>query len=124
MPSPQDLRPTRASATLLVLVSTIVAGPIRAQRVSAPISLQVTGTAASAAVSWRPVEGAVSYSVRRWKQDNPKCCTNAVEGLTETTWTDQGPAREGFLQPGVYVFEVTAQLRATDTPQTRPSSRR
>ena len=110
MPSPQHLRPARASATLLVLVSTIVASPIHAQRTSAPTGLQVTGTAASATVTWQPVEGAVSYSVRRWNQADPKCCNNAVEGLTETTWTDQGSAREGFPQPGVYVFEVTANL--------------
>jgi hypothetical protein len=118
MPSPQDLRPIRASATLLVLVSSIVAGPIHAQRVSAPISLQVTGTAASATVTWELVRGAMSYSVKRWKQDDVKCCNNSVEGLTRPAWIDQGSAGEGFPQAGIYVFEVTAQLGATETPQT------
>ena len=110
MPSPQYLRPARAGATLLVLMSTIVASPIHAQRVSGPTGLQVTGTAASATVTWEPVRGAVSYSVKRWKQDDLKCCNNTVEGLTRPGWADQGAAGEGFPQPGIYVFRVTAHV--------------
>lgn len=83
---------------------------VRAQRTPAPSGLEVTGTSASATVTWQPVRGAVSYSVKRWKQDDPKCCKNSVEGLTRPAWTDEGSDRKGFPQPGIYVFEVTAQL--------------
>jgi hypothetical protein len=113
MPLPQDLRPARAIATLVVLASTIAASPIHAQRASAPTGLQVTGTAVSATVTWQPVKGAVSYSVKRWKRDDLKCCNNSVEGLTQPLWTDHGAAREGFPQPGVYVFEVTASRKGS-----------
>lgn len=112
MSIPQGARVAGATATIFVLASTIAVHPIQAQRISAPTGLEVTGTAASATVTWEPIRGAMSYSVKRWKQDDPKCCTNAVRGLTETRWTDQGPAGEGFPQPGIYVFGVTAQENA------------
>jgi hypothetical protein len=99
----------------LLAVSTIAIKPhsVRAQRTPAPTGLEVTGTPASATVTWQPVEGAVSYSVKRWKQDDLKCCNNSVADLPRPTWTDNGSSREGFPQPGVYVFEVTAQLKGT-----------
>lgn len=80
----------------------------------APTGLAVTGTSASATVTWQPVPGAVSYSVQRWKQDDPNCCKNGVTGLTVTSWTDAGPSREGFSLPGTYVFQVIA-LQADGT---------
>jgi microsomal dipeptidase-like Zn-dependent dipeptidase len=116
MPMLQDARARVAGTAggLLLIVSTLAIAPTaaRAQRTPAPTGLEVTGTTASATVTWKPVEGAGSYSVKRWKQDDLKCCNNSVADLTETTWTDNGPTREGF-QPGVYVFEVTAQLKGT-----------
>ncbi|MDQ6887157.1 MAG: hypothetical protein M3068_07650 [Gemmatimonadota bacterium] len=87
---------TRRRLTLLAAVSALLsllaAAPVAAQ--PAPTRLAVTGTSASATVTWQPVEGAVSYSVKRWKQDDLRCCNNAVADLTTTTWTDNGPTKE------------------------------
>ncbi len=107
------------AATLLALMSALAIAPAvaRAQRTAAT-GVEVTGTSASATVTWQPVKGAVSYSVKRWKQDDPKCCNNAVSDLTTTTWTDIGPEKQGFPQPGIYVFEVTAQLEGTSSVAT------
>ena len=83
---------------------------LQAQRGTGPAGIAVTGTAASATVSWQAMAGAVSYSVRRWKQDDLKCCNNAASGIGKPAWVDYGASNEGFAQAGVYVFEVSVLL--------------
>jgi hypothetical protein len=72
----------------------------------------VAGSAVAATVTWNQVQGAVGYSVKRWKQDDLKCCNNEVQGLSvkALTWTDEGANREGFPLAGVYVFQVTVTM--------------
>jgi len=82
--------------------------PLLAQR--GPTGLVVTGTAASATINWQPVAGGVSYSVKRWKQDDLRCCNNASTSLAKPTWIDYGPSEAGFTQAGIYVFEVTVVM--------------
>jgi hypothetical protein len=75
----------------------------------------VTGTAASATITWQPVVGGVSYSVKRWKQDDLRCCNNASSALGKPTWTDYGASEAGFTQAGIYVFEVTVVMEDRTT---------
>ena len=110
MPAPQVLRQTLATAALLILASAISVGSIHAQQESTITGLQVTGTRAGATLAWNPVNGALSYSVKRWKQGDRNCCNNSVEGLTQPKWEDRGAAGAGFPGPGVYVFKVVAHL--------------
>ena len=96
------------------LLAVLAATPtvVGAQRRAAGPTGVAAGTAAAATLTWNSVEGALSYSVRRWKQDDPRCCNNSVAALDAktATWTDGGPRNEGFPLAGVYVFEVTAVL--------------
>ena len=116
--------PGRRAALTAALVL-MLPGLLLAQR--GPAGLAVTGTAASATITWQAVTGGVSYSVKRWKSDDPRCCNNASSSLGKPTWTDVGATNEGFAQAGIYVFEVTVVMddRTTGVSQvnwTRPDA--
>ena len=112
-------------AVLAAVLVLAFPGSLLAQR--GPTGLAVTGTAASATITWQAVTGGVSYSVKRWKADDLRCCNNASSSLGKPTWTDVGATNEGFSQAGIYVFEVTVVMedRTTGTSQvswTRPDA--
>jgi hypothetical protein len=113
MSARQVLHQTLATATLLILASAISAGPMGAQQEATIAGLQVTGTRAEATLTWNPVAGALSYSVKRWKQNDRNCCNNSVDGLTQPKWSDRGTAGGGFPGPGIYVFKVVAHLKGS-----------
>ncbi len=75
---------------------------------TAVTGVAVTGTTASATVSWQPTTGAVSYTVTRSTPDGfaPKTFT----GLTTVSWKDDGPGGIGFVVAGTYGYQVTAIL--------------
>lgn len=84
---------------------------------TAVTNVQVQGTIASAVVSWQPVSGALSYSVKRAAPagfgggagyGTPG--NSPASGLPATTWTDNGSGGVGFPAPGVYTYQVTAAL--------------
>lgn len=75
-------------------------------RIVAVSGITIAGSTASADVSWQPVPGAVSYSIKRTTPDgNPP---KTYPGITTTTWKDLGPLGIGFPLKGVYLYEVTA----------------
>ncbi len=70
--------------------------------------IAVTGTTASATVTWQPVPGAVSYTVTRSTPYNAPSAS--FPGLSTTTWKDLGPQSIGFTNAGVYGYQVAAVL--------------
>ena len=105
----------RAAFTIGLAATGIAAVPgvgLAQRGTPGPSGVAVTGSAVAATVTWNPVNGAVAYSVKRWKQDDPKCCNNEAQGLSvkAPTWTDNGASQEGFPVAGVYVFEVTVAM--------------
>ncbi len=71
----------------------------------APAGISVTGTPASATVSWQAAPNAVRYTVGRYLKGNLSCCTHSADNITATTWTDN---TGGLQWSGVYVYTVTA----------------
>jgi hypothetical protein len=103
------IRRSQCGAVTAILLLALPAS-LTAQKGTGPTGIAVTGTAASATVTWEPVAGALSYSVKRWKQDDLRCCNNAVGKLGKPTWIDYGVSESGFPQSGTYVFEVGVVL--------------
>ncbi len=77
---------------------------------TAVTGIAVNGTLASAAVSWTPVTGAVSYSLVRTSPAGYGNYGTAPILLTTNTWTDPGPTGIGFPAAGVYRYDITAAL--------------
>jgi len=79
-----------------------------------PALPKVTGITVTAAtggpiVAWDPIVGA-SYTVMRWKVDDPGCCNNMSppsRPLTESRWQDTA-----LPTAGTYVYRVTATTSA------------
>jgi hypothetical protein len=71
--------------------------------------ITVAGTTASALVSWQPVPGAVSYSIRRF---NPNAMTvySTIPAIATTSSTDTGPKGMGFPLAGTYTYDVIAAM--------------
>ena len=66
-------------------------------------NVAVTQVAAGPLVTWNPVNGASSYTVKRWKLNDATCCTQNSPVLVGPPWQD------GTLPvAGTYVYEVTA----------------
>ncbi len=93
---PPTLAPAGAASRSLLATPTAVRG------------ITVTGTIASATVTWQPVNGAVSYTVTRSTPTNQPLAL--FPGLTTTTWTDPGPQSLGFTSAGGYGYQVAALL--------------
>src|SRR5260221_13200200 len=77
-----NTRVARGAGGLLMALGaiTLAAGPAGAQdrSTTASIGLAVTGTAASATVTWQPVAGAGGYGVKPWNRAKLRGGTNAV----------------------------------------------
>ena len=114
---PSLIRHRRSSIAAALFLS-LPAG-LAAQKGTGPTGIAVTGTATSATVTWQPVAGALSYSVKRWKQDDLRCCNNAVSSIGKPTWIDYGVSEAGFPQAGTYVFEVGVVLDNNTTGATQ-----
>ena len=73
--------------------------------------ITVEGTTAAALISWQPVPGALSYSIRRF---NPNAATvySTIPSITTTSWNDTGPQGMGFPRAGTYTYDVIAALPA------------
>jgi len=115
-PTPPPLlvvtQPALQTATAVPLFATAVTG------------ITVTGTTASAVVSWAPAGMATSYAVTRTQPGG--IASQPVTGITGTSWNDPGPAGIGFTKAGVYAYDVTASLSngttvTGQTTWTRPS---
>ena len=95
--------------------STVIGTPIAAITTVAPLRVAiptaVTGvvvegaTTASATVSWQPVAGATSYSIKRSLGTSS---VTIVTGLTTTSWIDRGYQNAGFHLAGTYIYDITA----------------
>jgi hypothetical protein len=114
---PSLIRHRRSSIAAALFLALPAA--LAAQKGTGPTGIAVTGTATSATVTWQPVAGALSYSVKRWKQDDLRCCNNAVSTLGKPTWIDYGVSESGFPQAGTYVFEVGVVLDNNTTGATQ-----
>jgi hypothetical protein len=90
-------QPPLLTATAVPLFATAVTG------------ISITGTTASAQVSWSPASMATSYAIKR-TMPNSAAPTQPVSGITGTSWNDPGPGGVGFTKAGVYTYEVVASL--------------
>ena len=111
-PTPTTDPNTTGAATLLSAVT----GP-------APTGLAVTGSGASATVSWQAAAGARSYVVTRAMSSDPTCCNTSSPTLNATSWTDTG-----LLWPGTYFYRVAVtysdgRVGSADVTFTRPTPR-
>ena len=99
-PAPPPLiavtQPALQTATAVPLFATAVTG------------ITVTGTTASAVVSWAPAGMATSYAVTRTQPGG--IASQPVTGIMGTSWNDPGPSGVGFIKAGVYTYDVTASL--------------
>lgn len=79
--------------------------PPALRRAAAPANVNISGSPASAVVSWGLADGASGYSVERWSQVNPACCRTASPLLPDnaTSWADSN-----YPLDGSYTFRVTA----------------
>lgn len=75
---------------------------------TAVTGISVTGTTASATITWQPVTGAVSYTVTRSTPDGS--APRAFAGFTTAFWKDDGPGGIGFVIAGTYGYQVMAIL--------------
>jgi len=84
--------------------------PVRTAMPTAVTGVVVEGTTtASATVSWQPVTGATSYSIKRsYATSSGTSSTTPVTGLTTTSWIDRGPLNAGFPIAATYIYDVTA----------------
>jgi hypothetical protein len=102
---------TSASADPVAFVApaAVAAEPIVIEP-TAVKGITVEGTTASALVSWQPVPGALSYSVRRL---NPNASVYSTSpSIATTSWNDTGLQGMGFPKAGTYTYDVIAALPA------------